>query len=309
MLLLLQATTALLLPERFARRDVIGGAGAAAIASLPSAAGHAAGAASGLITILGASGKTGALCVDACLRRGQPVRALTRSGQYPPGVGSSPLLTIGQCDVRDESALNAGLTGSTAVIYAASASKLGGNAEAIDNLGAAAAAKAALATKVKRFVLISSTAVTRPESLGFKFTNAFVPGYARGVMDQKLLGEKAVRTLYDADQSSCTYAIVRPGGLEESSDVVGAAGLEVSQGDALAGVVSRPDLAAFTVELARSEALTFDTALEIYTTQSAQPCEGRFKPLLADGRVRRLHGASWRELLAGIKAEGAYFVP
>ena len=58
--------------------------------------------------------------------------------------------------------------------------------------------------------------------------------------------------------------------------MVGAAGLEVSQGDALAGVVSRPDLAAFTVELARSEALTFDTALEIYTTQSAQPCEGRF---------------------------------
>ena len=100
--------------------------------------------------------------------------------------------------------------------------------------------------------------------------------------------------MYDADQSSCTYAIVRPGGLEESSDVVGAAGLEVSQGDALAGVVSRPDLAAFTVKLARSEALTFDTALEIYTTQSAQPCEGRFKPLLA----RRTCSASARRQLA-----------
>ena len=93
--------------------------------------------------------------------------------------------------------------------------------------------------------------------------------------------------------------------------MVGAAGLEVSQGDALAGVVSRPDLAAFTVKLARSEALTFDTALEIYTSRrrARSHARARFKPLLADGRVRRLHGASWRELLAGIQAEGAYFVP
>ena len=109
--------------------------------------------------------------------------------------------------------------------------------------------------------------------------------------------------------AGCSYAIVRPGGLEESSTVVGPSGLEVSQGDALSGVVSRVDLADFTVELATSSALGFDTALELYTTASAQPCEGKFKPLLTDGRVARLHGATWAELLGGVQREGQYFVP
>jgi hypothetical protein len=137
-------------------------------------------------------------------------------------------------------------------------------------------------------------------------------GSARGVMTQKLRGEQGVREAYASAgerPAGCSYAIVRPGGLEESSTVVGPSGLEVSQGDALSGVVSRVDLADFTVELATSSALGFDTALELYTTASAQPCEGKFKPLLTDGRVARLHGATWAELLGGVQREGQYFVP
>ena len=34
------------------------------------------------IAVLGASGRTGALCVTACLERGIPVKALTRSGSW-----------------------------------------------------------------------------------------------------------------------------------------------------------------------------------------------------------------------------------
>ena len=166
-----------LLPD-LSRRELlrVGGSAALAAATLRP---HAAGAAGAKqpITVLGASGKTGALCVAACLNRGQAVRALTRSGSCPPGVDeNSPLLTVGKCDVRDAEALSSAVRGSTAVVYAASASKSGGGAEAVDNVGAVAAARACLAAEVPRYVLISSTAVTRPDSLGFKFTNQFVPG-------------------------------------------------------------------------------------------------------------------------------------
>jgi uncharacterized protein YbjT (DUF2867 family) len=211
--------------------------------------------------------------------------------------------------VRDAEAVRAAVAGAAAVVYAASASKAGGDAQAIDNRGAVAAADACLAARVPRYALISSTATTRPASLGYKFTNAFVPGYARGVMDAKAAGEAGVRAAYAADASACTYAIVRPGGLEESSEVVGARGLEVSQGDALAGVVSRADLAEAVVALVLTERVRFDTSFELYTTQSAQPCEGRFKPLLTDGRVARLHGATWEALLEGVQPEGEFFVP
>ena len=131
------------------------------------------------IAILGASGRTGALCVIACLKRGLPVRALTRTGvwQVPPGeeasYETSPLLSVSACDVKDPVALEKGVKGCQAVIYAASSSKNGGNAKEIDNEGVAAAGDACLKANVGRYVILSSTAVTRPKSLGYIFTNAY----------------------------------------------------------------------------------------------------------------------------------------
>ena len=113
--------------------------------------------------------------------------------------------------------------------------------------------------------------------------------------------------------SDLAYTIIRPGGLEEPKEniVQGPGALEISQGDALAGIISRKDLAEVAVEAAAlgSGPLLKDASFELYYTKGAQPCEGKFKPLLTDGRVARLHGATWEALLTQVKPEGDYFVP
>jgi len=87
--------------------------------------------------------------------------------------------------------------------------------------------------------------------------------------------------------------------------------LEISQGDALAGIVSRADLAEVAVELAASNAPNLrNTALELYYADSAQPCEGQFKSALTSGVVPRLNGYdTYDALLAGVKAGVDYYVP
>jgi len=177
------------------------------------------------IAILGASGRTGALCVMACLKRGLPVRALTRSGLWTPPttpgdhvneeeaskILNNPLLTVASCDVKDPQVLNNSLKGCRGVVYAASASKQGGSAKEIDNDGVVAAGNVCLAENIARYVIISSTATTRPKSLGYIFTNIF-----GGIMEQKRLGEVGVESAYQkASGGTPSYTIVRPGGLEE----------------------------------------------------------------------------------------------
>jgi len=306
------------------RRDAIAGGvliGAASSSNLgvsPSSA--AALAADGVtlspIAVLGANGRTGALCVTACLERGVPVKALTRSGSWTPPSSSLDsldnqqqqdlLLTTAACDVKDTAQLEAALKGCRGVIYSASASKKGGNAREIDNLGVVSAANVCLSESIPRYVVISSTAVTRPKSLGYKFTNVL-----GGIMDEKRKGETAVQDLYR--DSLLSFTIIRPGGLEEPKEkyaVLGPSALEISQGDALAGIVSRADLAQVAVELALSNAPNLkNTALELYYTNSAQPCEGRFKPLMTNGVVPRLHGDTYDQLFQGIQPNLDYYVP
>ncbi|KAL3928039.1 MAG: hypothetical protein SGBAC_012820 [Bacillariaceae sp.] len=261
----------------------------------------------GPIAVLGASGRTGALCVVACLERGIPVKALTRSGSWELPASASDLktdglLSISACDVKDASALQRSLQGCPAVIYAASASKKGGNAKAIDNDGVVAAGKACLEANVARYIVLSSTATTRPKSLGYKFTNIL-----GGIMDEKRKGEEEIISLFGDSSSSSSsfsssYTIIRPGGLEEPKEnkVLGASTLEVSQGDVLTGIISRADLAEATVELALTNAANVkNTALELYYTDGAQPCEGRFKSQMNDGV--RLHGATYAALFRGVQ--------
>ena len=308
------------------RRDVFAAAaGTAAGLWLPRQAAVAATSVGGStggtepIAIVGASGRTGALCVASCLRRGIPVRALTRSGAWSPPAtdvedGSitltvdNDLLSIEQCDARDPAALEAGVAGCRGVIYAASASKKGGNAKAIDNEAVVKAGHACIAKGVGRYILISSTATTRPKSLGYLFTNVY-----QNIMAEKRLGELGVMSAYQGrDASQTSYSIIRPGGLEEPklNAVLGAKSLELSQGDALAGIISRADLAEIAVEAALSPSPNLQNAsFELYYETSAQPCEGRFKSLLQNGDVARIHGDSYSELFSKLKRDGEYYVP
>ncbi|KAL3913584.1 MAG: hypothetical protein SGILL_006427 [Bacillariaceae sp.] len=263
------------------------------------------------IAILGASGRTGALCVMACLQRGIPVKALTRSGNWSPpdgsGIDNNPLLTVAECNVKDTSALSASLKDCRGVIYAASASKSGGNPEQIDNIGVVEAGKVCLSQSIARYVVISSTATTRPSSAGYIFTNMMV----NGVMTQKRLGEVGVQEAYASSSSASSYTIVRPGGLEEPKEnkVLGPSALEISQGDVLAGIVSRADLAEVSVELALSKAANLkDTAVELYYTTSAVPVSKEFRSTLSSGVAPRLHGDSYSQLFDGIRPDVDYYI-
>eukprot|EP00984_Skeletonema_dohrnii_P014805 scaffold6293_cov78-Skeletonema_dohrnii-CCMP3373.AAC.3 len=186
------------------RRDALIG-GAATILGAPSLAYGAASTPSKPVAVLGASGKTGALCVASLLRRGLPVVALTRSGEWPPkkidlnavgfdgdSTSSNALLTVQACDVKNAESLSTNLSGCRAVVYAASASKKGGNSKEVDGDGVIAAANACLQQNVGRYVVISSGSTTRPNSLGFKFTEMAVAG----IMTQKRRGEVGVRDAY-----------------------------------------------------------------------------------------------------------------
>ena len=162
--------------------------------------------------------------------------------------------------------------------------------------------------------------MTRPESLGYKFTNIL-----GGIMDEKLKGEIGVRQVYQQQtiaqsQSSSSepppavlsYTIIRPGGLEEpkSNVALGPSALEISQGDALAGIINRADLAETAVAMALCNSPNVrDATLELYYRDSAQACAGRFQPLLRNGQIARLHGNTYVELFSGIQPDGEYDIP
>ena len=281
------------------------------------------------IAILGASGRTGALCVATCLAQGLPVRACTRSGTWTaptlpiPGLdvdsstlttttnNNSPLLDVQACNVQDPNAVAKSIQGCRAVIYAASASKQGGDAAAIDDVAAVEAARACLEAKVPRYVLISSTATTRPNSLGYKFTNVF----SAGIMDAKRRGEIGVAQVYQQEKNNkdkCSFTTIRPGGLEEPkrNAVLGPSTLEVSQGDVLAGVISRADLAVFSVALATSISTNlYNTALEHYYEESVTPCEGKFAKLLQTNASPRYHGSTYADILQQVQPNVDYYIP
>ncbi len=301
------------------RRDALIG-GAATVLGAPSIT-RAAGDAPAPVAVLGASGKTGALCVASLLRRGLPVVALTRSGEWPPkkvdlnAVGfdgdattSNPLLKIQACDVKNIESLSTSLSGCRAVVYAASASKKGGNSKEVDGDGVIAAGNACLQQNVGRYVVISSGSTTRPNSLGFKFTEMAVAG----IMTQKRRGEVGVRDAYSNNQSGLSYTILRPGGLDEPKQniIQGPSALEITQGDVLAGFVSRADVAEVAVELALSSAPNLkNTACELYYRNKVVPVDKGFKKYLQDGAdLDRLYGESYNELFQRVKPNYDYLV-
>ncbi|CAM9465070.1 unnamed protein product, partial [Ectocarpus sp. 4 AP-2014] len=172
------------------------------------------------IAVVGAGGKwTGKLAVEGLLKRGRNVRAVTRTGEFSLGGGDGgDLMTTAKGDVTKTDTLKQALAGCGAVLFCASASKKGGNAEAVDYQGVLNTAQACVELGVPRLVVISSGAVTKPDSLGFKVTNIF-----GNIMTLKRKGEVGLEEIYAAAPKGVTYTIVRPGGLTDGA-VIGPAG-------------------------------------------------------------------------------------
>jgi len=226
------------------------------------------------ILVLGASGKTGRECINYLLETGRsPCIATTRTGtlddyEAPPGANRN-LLTIAAADVTNPASLQTviGQQKLAGVIYSASASKKGGAAAAVDCDGVIAATQACIAAQVPRFVLVSSGAVTQPDSVIYKILNSF-----GRIMEAKIAGENEVRRLYANPtvlQKNLGYTIVRPGGLS-MEPAVGAANLELNQGDSISGRLPRADVAALCVESCFATN-AFDTTFECYEALSAKP--------------------------------------
>lgn len=208
--------------------------------------------------------------VDISLNKGYKVNAITRNGTFTgtfTGSQAKNLFNI-KADITstsDSLQLSNAIKGSSAVIFAASASKEGGNPAQVDRDGLIKVAKACIENKIPRLVIVSSGAVTKPFSPVYLFLNLF-----GGIMKAKIDGENAVRNLYvNVPDQSIGYTVIRPGGLTEDPPK-GCEFIELNQGDDKSGRISRWDVAQVCVESIQSKDANRAT-FEAYYVDTAQP--------------------------------------
>eukprot|EP00986_Skeletonema_menzelii_P013067 scaffold7403_cov132-Skeletonema_menzelii.AAC.3 len=226
------------------------------------------------IVVIGSNGRTGSEVVKYLLAANEPVRATSRTGEYndAASVPEGAMLEQLVCDVTDPKSIQLACAGTSAVIFAASASKNGGTPSAVDNAGLVNVAKACIDANVPHLVVVSSGAVTKPTSPVYQFLNLFGK-----IMEEKIRGENSVRKLYaehnlseEGGQKKLTYTIIRPGGLTLDPPR-GVAAIELNQGDTKSGRLARADVAALCVESLRYPQLTGETTFECYDADTGAP--------------------------------------
>jgi uncharacterized protein YbjT (DUF2867 family) len=129
------------------------------------------------IAVVGANGKTGIRCVQIASKQKISVNAVTRNGTLSSEFLKPSAVKVLQGDVRDVNSLLPAFKGVDAVIFAASASKEGGKAAEIDNQGLVNCGIACKQMNVKRIVVVSSGAVSKPYSPVYLFLNLFGGNY------------------------------------------------------------------------------------------------------------------------------------
>lgn len=226
------------------------------------------------IVVLGSNGKTGKWIVSLLAKGGIAVRPTLRDAVKGAnlfkdlGDGALPVVAA---DVTKPDTLDPVIKDASAVIFAASASSKGGNAQQVDYLGVKTVAEECVKMKVPRLIVISSGAITRPDSLGFKITNLF-----GNIMNYKLDGENALKAVYaQSGDAGLSYAIIRPGGLLDNN-AVGPSKIELNQGDTISGEVNRADVAECAAAAATSLKLPPNVIFEVYEQGKSGPLEGRF---------------------------------
>ncbi|MDY6873637.1 MAG: SDR family oxidoreductase [Chloroflexota bacterium] len=179
------------------------------------------------ILIVGATGRTGRLIVRKRLEVGRRPHILARDPVKARDLFGEDVATfVG--DVRQPETLTEAVAGCDTLISAiGSLSPVGPDCPRyVDFEGVANLVDTAREAGVRRFVLISSIAVTHPEHPLNNFGR---------VLDWKRAGEEC---LVD---SGLNYTIIRPGGLKNTAGDLRR--LLIDQGDRLVGFLSRSDLA------------------------------------------------------------------
>ena len=273
------------------------------------------------VIVLGANGGTGRECVSSVLESGRACYATTRSGSFNYDeessfsllVKSNPKLFQDQADVTSLDGLLALVDRVNsnepvgAMIFAASASTKGSNAVDVDCKGVINAAKCCIQRGIPRLVVISSGAVTRPNSAVYKLLN-FV---GNGIMEAKIRGEDELRNLYnkkELDDKGLGYTVVRPGGLTNEASM-GPKFLEVNQGDDKSGRLSRADVAGICVA-SLDVASSFDTTFECYLKNTAKPVDNvgisnilRSTDPTSYKSGKEGTGKTWNELLSSLRRD------
>jgi hypothetical protein len=136
-------------------------------------------AATGYVVVLGATGATGQECVNALVQRNMKVRAVVRSTTNSKGkIFSVPekgadLVEVVIGDVSKREDLESVIKGASGVIFAASASKKGGNPQKVDYQGLVDTAQICIKQNVPRLVVVSSGGVSKPDSSIYRLLNLF----------------------------------------------------------------------------------------------------------------------------------------
>jgi len=244
------------------------------------------------VVIVGGTGRTGMavaeMVADPQLGNMNAV-TLSRSGRDPFQIVKLPPATKEHLrhneapfDVREpQETISASLKAlsPSVVVYAASASRQGGNASDVDDFGVE---KVALACREigAIFVLISALAVDRPDSKSFQITNTLGGNY-QGIMDAKYNGEVKTRKIFQSAKTD--YVIVRPGVLLNGKSTTGPLGLELNQGDTVGGGLSRDELAGIVVgaiqnraSAKRSNSKGEGITVEAYRKATAQKLERQY---------------------------------
>jgi uncharacterized protein YbjT (DUF2867 family) len=269
------------------------------------------------VLVLGANGQTGrrvvqtlaaaatATDVRGTMRR--PCIATTRSGKLDyEVVGNVQTATIDVSDLESVRRATSTFSDLGAVIFCASVSS-NQDSFAVDRDGVINAARCCIEQQIPRLVVVSSGAVSRPDSPVYLLLNTV----AGGIMEAKIEGEDAVRDIYRDPrlvESGIGYTVIRPGGLN-NDDPVGPGGLELNQGDTKSGRLSRQDVASLCVACLDS-ASAFDATFECYNKETAKPLESvglsnilKLRNPTEFKSGRECQGSSFDELFRGLERD------
>ena len=269
------------------------------------------------ILIIGGNGRTGMAVAEQLATSGLSTVVSTRSGRdpfakikLPPDVRERlQFYTAGGVDVRDIDSIIQALktTNAGAVVYAASASKSGGNASEVDGTGPANVAQAIVNAGGGdiRLVLVSALALDRPDSKSYQITNT-MGGFIDKIMDEKLRGEEAVRNIMSGGNKGGgkggrpgNYVIIRPGPLLSGKSKNGASDLELNQGDTVGGGLSRDELAGIVVGALQAGEIPGGTTVECYRSRTATALQPEFA--LPSGK--ELRGETYAALFDGVRRD------
>ncbi|MCS6989380.1 MAG: SDR family oxidoreductase [Chloroherpetonaceae bacterium] len=188
----------------------------------------------GKVLVVGATGRTGLWVLRRLQAYDIPARAFARKADK---LAEFRDLEVSLGKIQNASAIRSAVKGCDAIICAIGATALFGESSPVqvDGDGIIRLVDIAKENNVKKFILISSIAVTKPlHPLNLAFG---------GVLSQKLRSENHLRKIYGQD--GFAYTIIRPGGLKDGEPFKHQ--LQTGKGDTISGVIDRADVAELAV--------------------------------------------------------------